>query len=86
MRPALSPSFMRIAPTAPAACALASFCTNGHVPRWSSEIAPLVVAGKSSGSQPAVLVSAAGLAMTMSLTGTTGALGMAFVGEFANVM
>jgi hypothetical protein len=31
-------------------------------------------------------VSAAGLGMRMSLTGTTGALGTAAVGEFANVM
>jgi hypothetical protein len=33
-----------------------------------------------------LLVSVAGLGMTMSLTGTTAALATAAVGEFANVM
>ena len=43
------------------------------MPRWISEIAPSVSAGKSSGSQPEFDVSAAALGITMSLVGTTGA-------------
>src|SRR3954452_24323801 len=78
LRPALSPSLNRITPTAPAACAFASFCTNAHVPRWISEIAPAVAAGKSSGAQPAVLPP--GLGITLLVTGTTGAV-TSLVGE-----
>ena len=86
MRCALLPSLKRITPTAPAVWAFASFCTNGHVPRWISETAPLVAAGKSAASQPLLLVSVDGLAMTMSFVGTTRAFGTSAVGENSNVM
>ena len=85
-RPGLSPSLNMIAPTAPAACALAILLAMPQVPRWISEIAPAVAAGKSSGSQPLVFVFAAGLGATMSFVGTTGALATSFVGEYSNAM
>src|SRR5688572_22192536 len=58
-RPAVLPSLKRITPIAPASSALASFCTNGHVPRWISAIAPSTAAGKSESSHPLVEVDAA---------------------------
>ena len=86
MRPALSPSLNRMMPTAPAAWAFASFWVNEQVPRWTSDTAPLVAAGKSEASQPLVLLLAAGLGMTMSFVGTTGALGTSLVGENSKAM
>ena len=76
--PGLSPSFNRIAPTAPAASSVgellyeragAALEQRDRARRRGGEV-PRLAAG--------VLVSAAGLGMTMSLTGTTGALGTAF--------
>ena len=81
MRPGLSPSLNMIAPTAPAAWALAILLEMPQVPRWISEMAPAVAAGKSPGSQPLVFEFGAGLGATMSVVGTTGALGTALVGE-----
>ena len=57
-----------------------------QVPRWINEIAPLVAAGKSSGSQPLVFEFGAGLGATMSFVGTTGRAATALVGEYANAM
>ncbi|MGH2945515.1 MAG: hypothetical protein ACRDPC_04520 [Solirubrobacteraceae bacterium] len=56
------------------------------MPRWINDTAPLVAAGKSDGSQPLVLVLAAGDGITMSFVGTTGALATSAVGEKAIVM
>ena len=80
----MSPSLKRITPAAPASSALASFCTNGQVPRWISAIAPVVAAGKSSVSQP--LVVPPGLGMITSLVGTTGTLVSVPEGESSKVM
>ena len=55
---------------APASSALASFCTNGHVPRWISAMAPSTAAGKSESSHPLVEVDVALEWIRMS-TGTT---------------
>ena len=82
-RPA-TPWLNMITPTAPAASALATLVEMPQVPRWTSEIAPLVAAGKSVISQPLVLVY--GSVATMSFVGTTGALGTASVGEYWNAM
>ena len=57
---------------APASSASASFCTNGQVPRWISEIAPSVSSGKSAAAQP--LVEPPELGNLMFVVGTTGAL------------
>ena len=51
----MSPSLKRITPTAPAATAFCSFSVNPQVPRWISDTAPLVAAGKSDSSQPLVV-------------------------------
>ena len=69
-RVASLPSFIRITPAAPASSAFASFCTNGHVPRWISAMLPAVAAGKSPISHPLVDVLAPDW-MTMSFVGTT---------------
>ena len=70
-RVAMLPSLNRITPAAPASSALASFWTNGHVPRWISAILPAVAAGKSLISQPLLDVLLAPEWMTMSFVGTT---------------
>jgi hypothetical protein len=68
-RLAVSPSLKRITPTAPALTAFCSFRVNQHVPRWISDTAPSVAAGKSDISQPEVVPP--GLGITMSFVGTT---------------
>ena len=80
----MSPSLKRITPTAPAVTAFSSFCVNAHVPRWISDTAPLVAAGKSDISQPEVVPP--GLGITMSFVGTTLTFVSDFVGECSKAM
>ena len=71
-------------PTAPAFTAFWSFSVNAHVPRWISDTAPVVAAGKSDISQPPVVPP--GLGMTTSLVGTTLTFVSDFVGECSKAM
>jgi hypothetical protein len=57
---------------------------NAQVPRWISDTAPLVAAGKSDISQPDVVPP--GLGITMSLVGTTLMFVSDAVGECSKVM
>ena len=59
---------------------------NAHVPRWISEIAPAVAAGKSPSAQPAAELGCSVGGSTMLVTGTTGTVPVSPAAENWNVM